>query len=136
MLVVIIVIHLGRWSLTITIFDFCSYEKTFDPVPTRDAMLARPWIAIASFVVYGLFITYGQKYFASRPAWNWRKALALWNFGLSIFSLIGFFRTLPALTHNYLHYSVRENFCMDPESSIGSGSTGLWTLAFVLSKFP
>jgi hypothetical protein len=35
-----------------------------------------------------------------------------------------------------MHYSWKENFCMDPESSYGSGSTGLWVQLFILSKFP
>ena len=61
---------------------------------------------------------------------------ALWNLGLSLFSWIGFFRTMPHLLHNLTHFSVRDNICRDPEAMFGSGSTGLWVQLFVLSKFP
>jgi len=87
-------------------------------------------------VAYFAFIVGGKAYFENRAPWNFRKSLALWNFSLSLFSFCGFVRTFPALLHNIVHYSWRGNFCMDPESNVGSGSTGLWTQLFVLSKFP
>jgi elongation of very long chain fatty acids protein 6 len=72
----------------------------------------------------------------NRQAWNWRNSMALWNLGLSLFSWIGMFRTAPQLGHNLMTMSLRDNFCLDPRSSYGSGSTGLWVQLFVLSKFP
>jgi elongation of very long chain fatty acids protein 6 len=78
----------------------------------------------------------GQQYFATRPAWNWRNSMALWNLGLSVFSTIGFVRTLPQLAHNLFNYSLTENLCFDPESHFGSGATGFWVQMFCLSKIP
>ena len=61
---------------------------------------------------------------------------ALWNLSLSLFSWCGFFRTLPKLSYNIYMYPTQELFCNDPESAFGSGSSGLWTQLFILSKFP
>lgn len=99
-------------------------------------MREHPGIPFAACLVYALFIVLGQRFFASRKAWNWRGPMAAWNLGLSAFSFVGLTRSLPQLIHNYTHYSLAENFCVDPESHFGSGSTGLWVLLFTFSKFP
>lgn len=89
-----------------------------------------------AIVAYFGLIAGGKYYFLSRPPLNFRRSLAVWNLLLSLFSAWGFARTFPPLVHNWLTYSWRENFCHDPENNVGVGSTGLWTQAFVLSKFP
>jgi len=99
-------------------------------------MVARPLIPIAAVTAYGLFCVLGQAYFSNRKPWNWRRAMALWNLGLSLFSAVGFLRTAPQLLHNLVHYSVAQNMCFDPEAHYASGSTGLWVQLFILSKFP
>lgn len=87
-------------------------------------------------LLYGLFIVAGKAYFSTRPPWNLRRLLALWNLSLSVFSFVGLVRVFPAIVHLWATYTSKENFCMDPESSFGSGSTGLWVQLFILSKFP
>jgi elongation of very long chain fatty acids protein 6 len=115
----------------------CRTEINFDPAPIRNWMVANPSVPIIAVVLYAVFIVYGQQvYFKDRPAWNWRSIMALWNLGLSVFSFIGFVRVLPHLIHNFTNYTLKENFCNDPESHYGSGSTGLWLMLFILSKFP
>mmetsp|Transcript_55380 Transcript_55380/g.82396 ORF Transcript_55380/g.82396 Transcript_55380/m.82396 type:complete len:246 (+) Transcript_55380:331-1068(+) len=94
-------------------------------------------LPVALVMLYGVLIIYGQNYyFAKRAPWNWRKALALWNFTLSFFSFCGMVRTVPQLMHNLSTFSLRDNLCHDPEMREGSGTTGLWVQLFVLSKIP
>ena len=93
-------------------------------------------VPIAACVLYGVFIVLGQQYFAKRDRFRWKYILASWNFGLAAFSAIGFTRTAPWLFHMIRAYTSDEILCFDPESSYGSGSTGLWVQLFVLSKFP
>jgi elongation of very long chain fatty acids protein 6 len=99
-------------------------------------MAQNPWIPTLAVSIYIVGIVAGRRYFADRPAWNWRKSMALWNLFLSVFSAIGFLRTLPQLLHNLSHYTLTENLCLDPESHYGSGPTGFWVQMFCLSKFP
>jgi len=113
-----------------------SFEVKYDPVLVRDWMVSNPWCPILAVILYGVFIGIGKSYFESRPAWNWRNSMALWNLGLSVFSFLGFLRTAPQLFHNLLNYSITENLCFDPESHFGSGGTGFWVQLFCLSKFP
>ena len=129
----------SKFLTQITAFHNCytnSAEKSYDTIPVRDWMAVHPWVPIVACVLYMALIPVGQAYFATRPRWNWRITLAVWNLFLSLFSAVGVIRTLPALWHLYSFYSVEENFCMDPESHFGSGTTGLWVQLFCLSKFP
>jgi hypothetical protein len=99
-------------------------------------MKARPWVPFAAIALYGIGIFYGRKYFDKRERCHWRYTLAAWNLLLSVFSAVGLLRTLPPIVHNLVHYTWRQNFCMDPESTAGMGSIGLWFQLFCLSKFP
>jgi elongation of very long chain fatty acids protein 6 len=113
------------------------FELNADPVPVRDWMVDHAWLPFAACTIYAILIVWGQSfYFASRPAWDWRRLMAGWNLGLSVFSLCGLVRVLPQILHNLYHYNWVENMCLDPESHFGSGPTGVWVQAFVLSKFP
>lgn len=121
--------------LLISIYPF-SFEKKYDPIPVLRWMAEHPMIPVAAVAIYGFLIVWGQHVMKRRPAWNWRKAMAIWNLSLSVFSWIGMFRTAPQLASNLYHMSVRDILCEDPSSTYGSGSSGLWVQLFVLSKFP
>ena len=117
--------------------SLCSFERSYEPCSGQAWMEERPWLPVLAVVLYGSFIVAGRSYFEKRPAWSLRGALAMWNLGLSVFSAWGFFRVAPYLLHNYFTYSWRENFCMDPEQSVGSShAAGLFCMLFALSKFP
>eukprot|EP00540_Astrosyne_radiata_P008096 CAMPEP_0116845442 /NCGR_PEP_ID=MMETSP0418-20121206/13269_1 /TAXON_ID=1158023 /ORGANISM="Astrosyne radiata, Strain 13vi08-1A" /LENGTH=237 /DNA_ID=CAMNT_0004476553 /DNA_START=109 /DNA_END=822 /DNA_ORIENTATION=+ len=87
-------------------------------------------------IVYGVLIVLGQRLMKDQESWRWRKAMAAWNLFLAVFSGIGMMRTLPQLVYNLSTMSIRDNMCMDPRVTYGSGSTGLWVQLFILSKIP
>lgn len=105
-------------------------------IPNRDFMRENPWIPITAVTLYAILIIYGKHKMKDAQPWNLRKLMALWNLSLSLFSFIGFFRTLPHVIHNLYSYPISNVICDDPESAYGSGMTGLWVQLFVLSKFP
>jgi elongation of very long chain fatty acids protein 6 len=112
------------------------YEKYYDPVPVLHWMQQHPMVPVAACVIYMVMIGLGQLYFQNRSRWQWRYTLALWNLFLAAFSGLGMMRTLPQLIHNLTTLSIRDNLCLNPQATFGSGSTGLWVQLFVLSKFP
>jgi elongation of very long chain fatty acids protein 6 len=127
----------GLLILTCCVLSFVfRIEKKFDPSYALAWMQQHFWIPIVACVLYGAAIIAGQAYFANNPRWHWKYTLASWNSALSVFSTVGMLRTLPQLIHNIQNLSLRDNLCADPRSTYGSGSTGLWMLLFVLSKFP
>lgn len=118
---------------------YFEFEKNYDPIPLLELMRYHSMIPVYAVIVYGVLITVGQYAMRNREPFNLRRLMAFWNLGLSVFSWIGMFRTLPQLLHNLYHLSMRDNLCMDSRETIasyGSGSSGLWFLLFVLSKFP
>lgn len=106
------------------------------PTEIHRWMGEHPEYPIVAVLLYAALIFGGRSYFESRQPLNWRGTMAMWNLGLAVFSGIGVFRTMPQLLHNLMHYNMQEIFCYDPESQFGSGSTGIWVLLFILSKFP
>eukprot|EP00956_Cyclotella_meneghiniana_P004148 scaffold5102_cov76-Cyclotella_meneghiniana.AAC.2 len=115
---------------------YLPFEKFYDPVATLTWMQDRPMIPVWACVLYVVLIFAGRQIMKNKPAWSWRRTLALWNCGLSLFSWIGALRTAPQLYYNLTHYPLRDNLCDDPAALYGSGSTGLWVQLFILSKFP
>lgn len=93
-------------------------------------------VPILACIIYVIGILYGRYLMKSSKAWNLRNSLALWNLSLSLFSFIGAFRTAPQLYHNLTTMTLRDVLCLDPQSTFGSGSTGLWVQLFILSKIP
>jgi elongation of very long chain fatty acids protein 6 len=76
-------------------------------------MRAHPMLPVGACVLYGVLICMGQYAMRNCQSWNWRRTMAFWNLGLSVFSWIGMARTLPQLLHNLYYMSVRDNLCMD-----------------------
>lgn len=115
---------------------YFSWETITDfHVRIWDAMVANPWLPFAVCAFYGLSIVLGQQYFASRPALDWRRGMAVWNLGLAAFSFWGFMRTAPQLAHNLYYYGWQTSLMEDPLSLFGTGSTVHWVMWFILSKF-
>lgn len=98
-------------------------------------MVANTWLPLAACAIYFGLIVLGQKYFETRPAWNWRRTLAVWNLVIAVFSFWGFMRTAPQLAHNIYYYGWHATLHGAPFSMLGMGSNMHWTLCFVLSKF-
>lgn len=123
------------WSSS-HLWFFVRFEKKYDPMDTLHLMSQHNMIPVFAVLAYAVLIFGGQHLMTKREPWNWRRAMAAWNLFLSVFSWIGMFRTLPQLAHNLMTMSVRDNLCLDPRSTYGSGSSGLWVQLFILSKFP
>ncbi|KAL7442273.1 hypothetical protein ACHAXH_007805 [Discostella pseudostelligera] len=115
---------------------YLPFEKFYDPAQVLVWMQERPMVPLWACFLYVVLILVGRAVMSTRPAWSWRRTLAVWNFSLSLFSWIGAFRTAPQLYYNLTSYTLRSNLCDDPAALYGSGSTGLWVQLFILSKFP
>lgn len=115
---------------------YMSFEKFYDPSPVSKWMKNHLSVPLITVFLYYVLIFSGQRYMKDKEPWRLKKSLAAWNLLLSTFSIIGTIRCTPNLLHNLFTLSVRDNFCIHPETSYGAGSTGLWAQLFILSKFP
>jgi len=114
---------------------YMSWEMTWRPYWLYYLMERNWWIPIVAISLYGAMIVGGQNYFRERKPWDLRTALMLWNLGLSLFSIFGFFRVLPVVIHSMLSYTWKENLCYDPHIHTGHNEAGLWIFIFSISKF-
>jgi elongation of very long chain fatty acids protein 6 len=112
------------------------FEQYYDPVPVHHWMQDHPVLPMVACVVYAVLIFGGQYLMRNSESWKWRSTMSAWNLFLSVFSTMGMLRTAPQLIHNLTSMSLRDNLCLDPRTTYGSGSTGLWVQLFILSKFP
>ncbi|XP_012272622.1 elongation of very long chain fatty acids protein 6 [Orussus abietinus] len=85
--------------------------------------------------IYMVLIFGGQHYMASRPRFQLRGLLSLWNTLLATFSIIGFTRTAPELIHVLRNYGLYHSVCI-PSFIEQDRVSGFWTWMFVLSKLP
>eukprot|EP00550_Attheya_septentrionalis_P006343 CAMPEP_0198281718 /NCGR_PEP_ID=MMETSP1449-20131203/1614_1 /TAXON_ID=420275 /ORGANISM="Attheya septentrionalis, Strain CCMP2084" /LENGTH=293 /DNA_ID=CAMNT_0043977619 /DNA_START=64 /DNA_END=945 /DNA_ORIENTATION=+ len=115
---------------------YFEFEKKYDPIPVLSWMQNHSVMPITAVILYAVFMVVGRTAMKNRQAWSWRNILAVWNLSLSVFSWIGMFRTAPQLIYNLTTMSLRDNMCLDPQMTYGSGSSGLWVQLFILSKFP
>lgn len=117
-------------------FWFEKYHKSdsvIQYVGTREWMENHPEIPITAVILYATFIYFGQKHMKNRPAFEWRKGLALWNLLLTVYSAISVVRGVHPL-YNYATLPLKENLCSDHRTMYG-GASGLWVMIFVWSKF-
>lgn len=115
---------------------YMEWEKYYDPIPVLTWMQERSYIPIGTIILYCTLCVVGKQLMATKDPKKWRSYLAVWNFSLSLFSWIGASRTAPQLYHNLTTMTMRDNLCLDPQATYGSGSSGLWVQLFILSKFP
>mmetsp|Transcript_27068 Transcript_27068/g.30892 ORF Transcript_27068/g.30892 Transcript_27068/m.30892 type:complete len:289 (+) Transcript_27068:77-943(+) len=115
---------------------YLEMEKAYNPRPVLDYMKDNPLVPVFACGSYVILIFAGQYLMRNQQSWQWRRVMAAWNLLLSVFSFVGMARTFPNLIHNLVTYTLRDNFCIDPRVTYGSGSTGLWVQLFILSKFP
>eukprot|EP00669_Euglena_mutabilis_P006694 TRINITY_DN220_c0_g1_i1.p1 TRINITY_DN220_c0_g1~~TRINITY_DN220_c0_g1_i1.p1 ORF type:complete len:262 (-),score=92.92 TRINITY_DN220_c0_g1_i1:389-1174(-) len=99
-------------------------------------MKVSPWLPIVSVVLYLALCYFGPKLMENHKPFGLRGPLVLWNFGLSLFSIIGAYRTVPHLLYLLAYTPFRDTICTDPVANWGTGATGIWVQMFILSKIP
>ncbi|EFN75445.1 elongation of very long chain fatty acids protein 6 [Harpegnathos saltator] len=112
-----------------------NFEETFSHYETKVWMMNNWTNCFYYCGLYMILIFGGQHYMASRPRFELRGILCLWNTLLATFSIIGFTRTAPELIHALRHHGLHHSICNTSFIEQNCVS-GFWTWMFVLSKLP
>jgi elongation of very long chain fatty acids protein 6 len=94
-------------------------------------------LPLLSVLAYLIAIPTLTRLMAPRQPMKIRAVVALWNFGLALFSIIGVSHVVPELLaggDGLLTRGYYASVCRHA-SSYGCGDVGLWVLLFILSKF-
>ncbi|XP_066991817.1 very long chain fatty acid elongase 6 [Anabrus simplex] len=112
-----------------------NFEEEFEHQDTRVWMI-KNWTNGFYFCgIYMILIFGGQHYMQSRPRFELRGVLSLWNTALAAFSLLGACRTAPEFFHVLKNYGLYHSVCI-PSFIEQDRVSGFWTWMFVLSKLP
>jgi len=106
-------------------------EKAFNPEAVRQWTDSTKTVTFWLSAAYVILVFAGKKWMHSRSPFDLRIPLFVWSAILSIFSIIGTFRTLPELYNAITDYGWTYTVC---DSSFYLGSGGFWGFLFVLSK--
>jgi len=112
-----------------------NFEEEFVHQNTRVWMTKNWTISFYFCFLYMILIFGGQYYMQSRPRFNLKGVLILWNSLLAGFSIMGAFRTAPELLHVLRNYGIYHSICI-PSFIEQDRVAGVWTWLFVLSKLP
>ncbi|KAG8234645.1 hypothetical protein J437_LFUL006533 [Ladona fulva] len=128
-----------------------NFEEEFVHQDTR-VWMTKNWKYGFYYVgIYMIFIFGGQHYMQSRPRFQLRGVLAVWNIALAAFSLMGACRTVPEFFHVLRNYGLYHSVCIPRGLSLAAlimssflmrtfieqdKVSGFWTWMFVLSKLP
>lgn len=82
-------------------------------------------------VIYVLVIFSLKGFMKSRPAFNLRSVLVIWNASLAIFSIIGTLRMFREFIFTLQVYGFQFSTC---NPAFYNGATGFWVMLFAFSK--
>ena len=123
----------GDLLLGIPMFNF---ERNFDPEKFRDFFAKYSLITglpIVSFYIISIFKL--QKFMQDKKPLNLKYFLVFWNFSLSIFSLAGAYRSIPAFIEMVNGpKGWRGTVCSN--EFYKNKPEAVWTALFMLSKLP
>lgn len=116
---------------------YTAFEDAWRNAPVLGWMRANSWFPLAATALYVLMVLCGQRVMEGFKPFKLVGPLAYWNLALSVFSFMGAFRTVPIVLHLLANLGVEQMVCTPVEDlKWAEHGTGLWTCAFILSKFP
>ena len=90
------------------------------------------YVSIIASCVYLALLWSGRKWMSTRPAFNLRKSLILWNVGLAVFSMFGTVSVVPNFINVIFVHGLNYSLCNSPVLS--DPQLGVWGFLFVFSK--
>lgn len=120
------------WSKFPGIPHAFQFEANFSRDYHRRWMYDNWHIAIYVSVIYVSVIFLGRHLMSKRDAFSLRTPMALWNWGLAIFSFIGTLRCLPEFIHILMSEGLQQSYCSS--SYYRDVRITIWYWLFVWSK--
>ena len=121
-------------SLYTHIFGFENLFESHEYVNNLRKLVENYWISsMAISVIYLIAIFTGRRYMESRPKYEFRIPLLVWNLLLAVFSIMGAIRVWPEFIYTLTNHGFVYSVC---DNSFVYSITGFWTFMFMVSKLP
>ena len=111
-----------------------AYQDTFWGEDFHTFCRESPWVPAATAALYVLFVFAGPS--LVKRKYDVRQFSAWWNLGLSIFSFLGVYFTVPHLLNELGTHGLWHTICSHPNKWHRQGAPGLWLSLFCMSKIP
>ncbi|NXM23983.1 ELOV6 protein, partial [Oxyruncus cristatus] len=108
------------------------FEKNFNSLAARKWMVENRYKALIVGAVYLILVFGIQHFMKERRAYHLRTPLALWSFGLTLFSVIGAWRVWKQMVFLLLTKGFKQSVCS--QSVYIHPVSKLWVCLFALSK--
>ena len=108
----------------LTAWTSTSFEKNFLSTNAVGWAKSHPFAPIVICALYLIGVFGGKHIMRERKGFSIINELAIWNFLLSLFSVIGAMKTVPHLMANILTRSFSDTICTAPTNDWGEGVTG------------
>nr|QKG32709.1 elovl6 [Gecarcoidea lalandii] len=112
------------------------FEEDFDTLEKRRWMKENWIISFYYIGAYMIVIYCGQLYMQTRPRFELRIPLFVWNVFLALFSIWGAYRSAPELLYVLNQFGFRYSVCIPGPSFLDNRVGGFWNWMFTLSKVP
>lgn len=111
------------------------FEEDFDNYEKRRWMKEN-WMTCFYYIgAYMIVVFGGQLYMQTRPRFELRLPLFIWNVFLALFSVWGAYRSAPELLYVLGNHGFHYSVCI-PGSFLDNRVGGFWNWMFTLSKVP
>jgi elongation of very long chain fatty acids protein 6 len=121
-------------SLYTHIFGFENLFESHEYVNNLGKWMQNNWtLSVIISVIYMICIFAGRRYMESRPKYELRMPLLIWNLVLAIFSIVGAIRVWPEFIYALTNHGIVYSVC---DSSYAYSITGFWAFMFCMSKLP
>ncbi|XP_071857614.1 very long chain fatty acid elongase 6-like [Bombus fervidus] len=109
-----------------------NFEKSFAYLDTVARISNHYPYCFCYCLLYIILISAGKCFMFSRPKFELRGMLALWNASLAVFSIFGFLRMGSELYHVLRHYGFQHSICISHMTY--DSVLAFWSLLFIISK--
>jgi len=112
------------------------FEADFDGDESRK-WFAENWTVSFYYISAYMLVIFGlQQYMATRPRFELKGILFIWNVSLAAFSVWGTYRSAPELLYVLQNYGFKYSCCIPGPSFLDNRVGGFWNWMFTLSKVP
>src|SRR5277367_280738 len=110
------------------------FEENFNWKDYNEFMKTKWHVSILISLIYIITIFTLKAYMKSKPRFELRTPLILWNFTLAAFSIYGaFFRLLPELSYVLKNFGYHYSVCVNPALTLNPVAM-YWVYLFTISK--
>lgn len=116
--------------------QFLSFERDYKGLPVIEWTQRNSHVPIIVCACYLAFVYAGPRFMKDKTALRLKPLFATWNLVLSLFSILGSSRLLPALASKIYTTGLQYTVCGNPKDWVMDGPAGLWLTLFIFSKIP